>query len=593
MTRMTREDDQRAARASTAAPARVTSGPIMSGDGAVWRSAPATTLGLVAVATVFSLLDLVSWDYWWQLRTGRLIWETGAVPGADPYSYTAPGAPYVDVHWLFQLGLAATHALGGHAAVVLGKLFFVLLTIGLIAPIGARAGRPAISGAALLAVLLLLAERIMPRAELPSFALLAGVLLLLDRARRPGDHWSALGIVGLQLVWTNTHGLFALGIAVVAIHLAGDLFDAWSRPGGARAPVARLAAVLAGSVAVAFVNPNGLQGVLYPLAQLGMIGAPEDRALGATIVELQPTLGSASTMMLAAAALLFLGTLAGLVANRRAAPARDWLIFVAFLYLALVARRNLALFAIVAAPIAVTHANAWLDARPGLWTERRNALAKLAVLIAAGLLVIDVGTGAFHQRLGVPRQLGLGVMPTWFSLGAADWIAANLPPGPIAHHMADGGVFIERLWPTYPVMVDGRLEVYGAELFDRLQWSTPEQFLALHREYRFGTVVVHYSKVPSHEMLAWLQVRPAWKLVFVDEVSAVYVRDPDPEARFAALDVDADDLFAPLVDAGRVQTELRVRGRALFYAALRRQGRARAAIAWAKERYPDLVFTEP
>jgi len=74
-------------------------------------------------------------------------------------------------------------------------------------------------------------------------------------------------------------------------------------------------------------------------------------------------------------------------------------------------------------------------------------------------------------------------------------------------------------------------------------------------------------------------------------VSAVYVRDP--EDRFEALDLDADDLFAPLVDAGRVQTELQARGRALFYTALRRQGRARAAVQWARDRYPDLDLSAP
>lgn len=547
---------------------------------------------LVAFAASLSLTDIESEDYFWQLRTGQLIWETGAVPTQDPFSYTAPGAPYVDIHWLFQLWLFAVHRLGGEAAVVVGKLAWVLLTLGLLAPIGARRERPAVSGAAGVLVLVLLAERIMPRAELPSFALLAGLLLLLDRLRRPGDRFAVLWIILLQGVWANTHGLFAVGIAVVAIHLAGDLFDRWSTGSTREAgSITRLAVAFAGSIAVSFANPNGWRGVVYPIQQLGMIGSPEDRALGSSIVELQPTLGGAGPMVIAAAALLFGLALLALIANRRAAPMRDWLLGVAFLYLALTARRNLALFAIVVAPIAVAHCNAWLDANPRRWTPRLQLASSGAVVLACALLCLDVATTGFHLRLGVPREPGFGLMRNWYSLGAADWIARHHPPGPIAHHMADGGLFIARLYPEYPVMVDGRLEVYGPELFDRLQWRDPADFVALHREHRFGTVVVHFSKYPSGPMLVWLQSRPAWKLVFVDPVSAVYVRDPD--GRFEALDVDADDLFPPLVDEGRVQAELQVRGRALFYTALRREGRARAAVAWARDHYPEIDFSAP
>jgi len=557
-------------------------------------SAAIVALALAALAAAFSLLDIVSWDYFWQLRTGRLIWETGAVPTADPYSYTAPGAPYVDVHWLFQLWLFAVRTLGGEAAVVLGKLFWVALTVGLLAATGPRPfQRPVVAGAVLVAVLVLLAERIMPRAELSSFALLAGVLLLLDRMRS-GRVWpAAAGIVGLQLLWTNSHGLFAVGIVVVAIHLAGDLFDRVSAGGARDAPLGALAVALAAGVVAAFVNPNGVRGALYPVMQLGMIGAPGERGLGASIVELQPTLGAAGAVPLAAAVALAALALAALVARRRAAPARDWLLFVAFLYLGLTARRNLSLFAIGVAPIAIAHGSAWLDDRAGPASRRRVLVATGALVAVVALLVGDVVSGGFHRRLGVPREPGLGLMDTWFSEGAADWIAARRPPGPIAHHMADGGLFIARLYPDYRVMVDGRLEVYGAELFERLQWSTPTELLALHRTYRFGTVVVHYSKIPSGAVLRWLQRRPQWKLVFVDAVSAVYVRDPGPEGRFAALDVDADDIFPPLVDAGRTQTELRVRGRALFYTALGRPARARAALAFAKAHHPDLDFTSP
>ena len=82
-------------------------------------------LSLLAFAASLSLQDIRSFDYWWHLRTGQLIAETGAVPRVDPYTFTVPGARWIDIHWLHQLGLYGLHALGGHAAVVVGKLALV------------------------------------------------------------------------------------------------------------------------------------------------------------------------------------------------------------------------------------------------------------------------------------------------------------------------------------------------------------------------------------------------------------------------------------------------------------------------------------
>ena len=49
-----------------------------------------------------------------------------------------------------------------------------------------------------------------------------------------------------------------------------------------------------------------------------------------------------------------------------------------------------------------------------------------------------------------------------------DWIEANNPPGPIAHPMKMGGYLVWRLYPERKVLVDGRLEVYGADRLRQL-----------------------------------------------------------------------------------------------------------------------------
>ena len=546
---------------------------------------------VLALTASLCLLDIVSWDYWWQLRTGEWILAEGAVPRVDAYSYTAEGAHYVDIHWLFQILLHALYALGGHPAVVLlGKLGSMLLVVLLLAPLGLDPRRGALSAIALGFVLVLSAERIMPRPELPSFVFFAALVHLIDRSRGHDPRWLYVA-APIQLLWVNMHGLYALGIGLLAIHLAAEVFDLASGVGGSRARARLLGTTLLLSIAVSFVNPNGLDAVLYPIAQLGMIGPMEARALGSNVVELQPALASLPPAGLVAAGLCVALSGLGLVAGRGRLRTADWLSWLAFLYLALAARRNLAFFGILAAPLIARYWNAALDARPRSGAPRRGVFAGLVVVVLLLAVSWDVGRGSFHRRLGIPREPGLGVMQTFYSFGAMDFIRTHRPSPPIAHHMADGDLMIFVLYPDYRVMLDGRLEVYGSERFHRLQFRTHTQLRALDAEYAFGAVLVHYSKVPSQALLRGLQRDPAWKLVFVDEVSALFLAADSPAARrVPRLDPRAPDLFPPLEDAGRTQTELRARGRALFYTATRQPRRARLVMEWASARHPDIVW---
>ena len=535
--------------------------------------------GLLALVVGLGLTQISSFDYWWQLRTGQLIAETGAVPTVDLYTYSAPGARYIDIHWLHQLGLWGLYLIGGHTAVGIWQLVGVLLLVALLAPIGRRPGRSWLSVAALALMLLNASHRFSPRPELSSFVLLAGVLALLDRFERTGDA-RVYGIVALQLVWVNLHGLFALGIALCGIHLAAELFQALAggTHGRRTARVRRLGAVTLlaslAALAILFVvhHPNGLEAALYPLQQLTMVG-PVDARPAYGIDELRPTLGSLPPLRWA----FFLAT-AGLSAtalalNWRRAPLADFLVWVAFLYLAFGANRNVAVFAIVVTPILVRNANAWLDAKPRVAAWSRAA--SLAVFALVLVPAVDAARGEIYPRQGLLKRPGLGVTPWYNPERAVDWIEEHAPPGRIAHATKVGGYLIWRLHPDYPVLVDGRLELFGPERFGQLRIDTGEDFARLDAEFGFGTALVRFaSQERAGPLLAWLHTNPDWRLVYLDDFDAVFVR---ADAGHAGLDLDAPDAFEALDGSGDWFDELRLRNRTHFLTAIRRFDLALAA----------------
>jgi hypothetical protein len=549
-------------------------------------------IALLALGFALGLQKIRTFDYWWQLRTGALIVETGEVPTHDVFTYTVPGARYIDIHWLHQLGLHGLYSLGGHEAVVVAKALMVCALIAILAPIGHRRERPWVSALGLGLMLVVAADRFMPRPELPSFLLLAAVLALLDRHERRRDAW-VFAIVPLQLVWANLHGLFAVGLAVCAIYLAAAVLRPLVAPDqrlDARA-VGRLAAVTALGGLACLLNPNGLEGALYPIQQFGMIGPPEDRGVfGSLIAELVPPIGGGrehARPVLALVGVLAVLSLAAMAWNWRRVQAADPLLWVAFAYLALGANRNLALFSIVAAPILVRNANAVLDRRS---VPRHAATAAGAAVVAVlALLMLDVVRDRFFPRMGSFREAGLGTMEVYYPVGAAEWIAEVRPPGPICHHMADGGYLIWRLFPDYKVMVDGRLEVFGAERFIGLQVAEPRRFKELDAEYRFGVVLVHYGLVRFDALLWWLHLNSNWRLAYLDDTTAVYVhRERSGLPWIREVDIDAPDLFPPL-DRGKGVSELVRRfGRTQFYMAMRRFEPALQFWEETIARYPDL-----
>jgi hypothetical protein len=54
-------------------------------------------------------------DYWWHVRTGQLIVETGALPRVDGFSYTVAGQAWVTHEWLTQVAFFLIERQFGYA----------------------------------------------------------------------------------------------------------------------------------------------------------------------------------------------------------------------------------------------------------------------------------------------------------------------------------------------------------------------------------------------------------------------------------------------------------------------------------------------
>ncbi len=531
------------------------------------RAATETALGLCVFifASALSLTEIRSLDYWWHLRTGQLILESGLVPLFDTYTYTVPGARWIDTHWFFQCMLYGVWWLGGHSGVALAQWLSVLLLVGIVGATGSRCDRPGVTALGVSLVLLLSCQRFMPRPEPMSMILLAAMLWCFDRHQRTGDRRALYCVVPIQLLWANVHGLFALGVAVCGIHLAAELLRGLRAGRVDWAESYRLGGVALLAAAVSFLTPNGLDAVLFPLEQLRMITvdagaqAPWVTEIGRLLAE-----GGVPALRIGVTLGAALLTLAVMVLNWKRLRVADPLIWGALLFLTLSAHRNQALFSVACATILVRNLHDLLDAHPlPAWAGRLGAATLCGALLAGSAGAI---TGDLFEALGDPRRSGFGLDRQLHSAGAVDRILSDAPEGPIYHHMADGGFLIWHLYPERKVMIDGRLEVFGAEEFARLNRGDPAGFRKLDDQYGFGTALLNYHVNFYEPLIGALYHDPAWQLVYVDETAALFYRSGPVSA---GLDVEAPSLFPPLPsDTKRARS--RVIHRLRFFIAIRR-----------------------
>ncbi len=239
------------------------------------RAAHLADRGVLFLLIVFAFLlgcqQLFDADFWWHLRSGQWILEHRRFPTVDPFTFAAAGKAWIDLSWLFQVTLAIAFAMGGVQGAILMTAAVCAAAIAVVVLLGDRCVPSWLLAACWLPALALMNARFVPRPEIFSVLWMAFYLTILLKADvRPALAWF---LPLIQLLWVNSHGLFALGPIILSAYLADRLICAapglrysavepvpigkryWMHLGGA--------SVLVGVACL--INPYGMRGALFPL----------------------------------------------------------------------------------------------------------------------------------------------------------------------------------------------------------------------------------------------------------------------------------------------------------------------------------------
>lgn len=478
-------------------------------------------LSFLAVFTMAVRVS-VDTDTWWHLRAGEWMVDNGQILRMDPFSLTRQGEPWIYPGWLAQITLYSVYRIFGFAGLNLFTALMVVLTFVFVWP---QLEAPPL----MRAFVLVLAAAVSgvywsARPHLFSFVLSGIFLWVLYIVKKGKKRWVWV-LPPLMALWSNLHGGFAVGFIFLFASLFGEMMEAIVDVGLKRTTFIKvwqdrrnaiMIYVVIGllcALAVA-VNPHGPQMLLYPFKTVS-VGVLRDfiqewQSPDFHHLEVHPFIW-----------MLILSTLA-LAMSQEKKTAYELILLLGFVYMSLTAARNIALFALVAAPILTRHG--YKSIQPlleqiGVGGQFPNRTVRILNFIIIVILAI-----ASLAKISIPldNETNREAIDAQVPVNAVEFLNQYTSPGPLFNSYNWGGYILWALYPKYLSFVDGRTDLFSDEILEHylFAWLAEPGWEEVLDRWDIELALLE----PSAPLSMSLQ-RTGWKVLYKDESAIVMARD--------------------------------------------------------------------
>ena len=450
-------------------------------------------------------------DFWWHVRTGQLILQNRAIPVIDLFTFTQPGAPWINQAWLMQVVLALLMQWGGVPLVIF--IHALTITAGYTLILRACAPRYGVRISVWATVIGALVGIQTWAVRPQSFSFFAfGLLIVLIEAHRQGDRRALWWVAPLFVLWVNAHGVFVFGVAALGLYVIGTLWDAlWAREWHARRGELLVLCCqgLLALVALA-LNPQGLNIASY------VIGFFQSKATVQYNQEFAPLLIRAADGITFALAILLL-IVARLHSATRLTTAQT-LTLLAFAAMTLFSRRSAAWFGMVQIPILATLLRGWwrqpLPVLPGKPVVSGTILALLFLVLVSVLP---------WWRTQIPKLLASRPLLTPTTpVDATRFLCDEFTPGTRGYQAIAFASYMEANCPDLPVFLDTRFELFPEAQWDdyidinggRYNWATLVD--------RYGMEYIFAQLEEQPNLVEAVAANPDWQEIYRDDRAVIF-----------------------------------------------------------------------
>lgn len=441
------------------------------------------------------------------LKLGQIISETRTVPKTNLFSFTMTDERFVNHHWFSEVIFWQVYRLGGLRGLWGLKISAINMIFACLYLLLRRKKSIMLlwlSLPLLAFIVALFRLRFDLRPELFSFLSLNLYLLILAR---PLTWRRILGLVMLQIFWTNTHIYFFIGPFIMAIFFLQSLFQK-------KAVGKHFLALLAIGL-VPLINPNFLTGALVPLKIL--------RDYGYSVYENQSIFFIERYFNMAGFwdfKIFFLIAGISVIYSLRRKKLADSLLAMMGIAFGLKMMRNLPLLTFLAGPSLFHNLDFLIKKHHLIIAGNKLNLQMLALFLFMGMVSSTLILNRFdHPSLFKISYIRLG-----------EYLQNHPPAGRIFNDFDIGSFLIFKLYPSHQVFVDNRAEAYSKAFFETVykpMQEDPAAFEKYAKEYRLQTIIWSKTDITPWARNFLLKILPqlrGWEKAYEDEVSVVYIR---------------------------------------------------------------------
>lgn len=467
--------------------------------------------------------NLAASDLGRHIKNGEIILQTGRVFSNNLYSYTNPDFYAPNHHWLFGVISYLIYIISGFAGLTLMSAILYTSAVAISAWYSQKKATlyPAII--ATIVALPLFAARSETRPEAFSLLFFTIIWWILSNwlEAKKTSWWMIAALITTMALWVNIHIFFILAIPLVgAAGLAQVIKKNWIR-------VRDLLLIAAGMLTGAFLNPLGLDLILYPFKIFSNYGyrVAENQPLWFFLQQF--------TQPIHWYLLVFLVlTIAALVYVWKTAKKFSIYQTILFIFFAgftarLIRMENI--FAIVSIPILAQALHIFWQKHHRILTQ---SFKKPEVLMPSSLAGFGVFAVLMSTRLLFPfdQSFGVGLYPGYAqSIAAVQQLPLNQP---IFNNFDAGSFLIFTSYPEKKVFVDNRAEAYPDEFLQNVYIKAQEDdqtWQALLQQYNFQTIIYY-----RHDLTNWGQEflvsriqDVEWAPIYVDNFLIIFARNND------------------------------------------------------------------
>ena len=405
-------------------------------------------MALLILLPVALFLSITPHDYWFYVRIGKDILETGAVPTVDTLSYTYPSRPIFYQPWLSAVIFWLAHSTGGATFTYLIKGICIAIAYGIVWTLTRDAGtEPKLATLLIILMGLSSSGNWSMRPQLlvyPLFALTLWILWHWQNGRAKFMWMLPLA----SLLWANLHGSFILAFVLMGSAL---VFGAGDRK--------KLAIWLSLSLLATLINPRGI--FVWQFVS-DMLTSPSDQLFA---TEWRPPVNAGWQMN------IFFGWLILFIPLVAFSPRKlsrlEWIWFIGFGWLALSGLRYVIWFMFIMAVYSGALLTALIKSQTSVVVSnpKLNYSLGMILLILPVMMLPGIREGWWKDS---PPPYHEATTP----IAGTEWLAAhpNLA-GPLFAEYTFGSYLTFAL-PSRLLWIDNRFNAYPPEHWEKYQKIT-------------------------------------------------------------------------------------------------------------------------